>query len=133
MQKVFIDTGFWLALFNKKDINHKKSLEVWRTEKNEYYISDFILFETLTFLNCSVKNHRLASEFLAYIETTNEIQMFTITEKVKERAIQVFKTYSDKSFSFTDCSSFVVMDLNTIKYAYTFDDHFKQMGYSIIQ
>ena len=49
---IFVDTVFWLALLNKKDIKHefaKKKINILKQSK--IVISDFIIFETITFFN----------------------------------------------------------------------------------
>ena len=43
-------------------------------------------------------------------------------------AWQVFRRFSDKEWSFTDCTSKVVMDRLGITTAFTFDHHFRQFG-----
>jgi predicted nucleic acid-binding protein len=42
---------------------------------------------------------------------------------------QMFKRYTDKAFSFTDCTSFVVMRHHGIWEAFTNDHNFEQVGY----
>ena len=59
---VFIDTGFWIALFDSCDQHHAIAAESWSDLQDEHKLvtSAFILYETITYLNCSLKNHRLA-------------------------------------------------------------------------
>jgi len=45
---------------------------------------------------------------------------------------ETFKRFSDKDWSFTDCSSKVVMEKFGINYAFAFDGHFKQFGSIIV-
>ncbi|MEK9171469.1 MAG: PIN domain-containing protein, partial [Patescibacteria group bacterium] len=48
-------------------------------------------------------------------------------------AADVFRRYNrDKTLSFTDRTSFVVMKELKIKTVFTFDDHFEQMGFRIL-
>jgi predicted nucleic acid-binding protein len=49
-----------------------------------------------------------------------------------ERARSWFFRWSDKSFSFTDCTSFVVMKELRIRRALTLDRHFEQAGFDIV-
>lgn len=41
---------------------------------------------------------------------------------------QIFRGFSDKDWSFTDCTSKVVMDKLQITQAFAFDHHFRQFG-----
>jgi predicted nucleic acid-binding protein len=49
-----------------------------------------------------------------------------------EKARQVFFRYRDKDFSFTDCTSFVVMRERSLTHALTTDRHFRQMGFHML-
>jgi predicted nucleic acid-binding protein len=44
------------------------------------------------------------------------------------RAWEVFRHFADKEWSFTDCTSKVVMEDLGIDTAFTFDHHFRQFG-----
>jgi predicted nucleic acid-binding protein len=44
------------------------------------------------------------------------------------RAWRVFDSFADKDWSFTDCSSKVVMESLGIPTAFSFDQHFRQFG-----
>ncbi len=46
-------------------------------------------------------------------------------------AWKMFKKYEDKELSFTDCISFVLMKNLKLNKAFTFDEHFKQLGFEI--
>ncbi len=43
-------------------------------------------------------------------------------------AWQIFRTYNDKEWSFTDCTSSVVMEKLGLTHAFAFDQHFRQFG-----
>lgn len=129
-ETIFTDTGFWIALFDKRDKNHfcaKDNLEALIRNYN-LCLSDFILFETITYLNCSIKRHDLAMRFLNKTQES-VLRMLVVDEVIKATALKMFERYSDKDLSITDCTSFVLMNNHGItKYA-GFDDHFRQMGF----
>lgn len=54
-------------------------------------------------------------------------QSFITTDYVGA-AWKVFHDYEDKAWSFTDCTSKIVMQRFEIAYAFTFDQHFRQFG-----
>jgi predicted nucleic acid-binding protein len=60
------------------------------------------------------------------------VQILHITEEIEEHAWKLFKQYSDKDFSFTDCTSFVVMRQLGLSEVFTNDHHFEQMGFTIL-
>jgi uncharacterized protein len=114
-EKAFIDTGFWIALIDNKDDNHEITINNLQTILNNFqlYTSDFIIFETLTYLNCSVKNHALALEFLKKITEDQFIIIIDIGTEIKSKSMEIFNDHSDKRLSFVDCSSFVSICLIT--------------------
>jgi predicted nucleic acid-binding protein len=52
-------------------------------------------------------------------------------EKSDEAICRYFSLVSDKDFSFTDCTSFVLMKKLRIEKAFAFDDHFVQTGFEL--
>ena len=128
--RVFVDTGFWIALIDKRDQNHTTAKNSLRPLLGNYSIclSDFIIFETLTYLNCSLKRHDLAIQYLSKMDSPG-VCIFGVDEAIKNDAVQWFKRYADKDLSITDCTSFVIMRENDIGFFAGFDDHFKQMSF----
>jgi predicted nucleic acid-binding protein len=127
---VLVDTGFWIALFDRRDTNHlfaKNSLKLL-LQDYRLYLSDFIVFETITYLNCSIKRHDLAIRFLGKVREPT-LKTLVVDEGVKVQALESFQKYSDKNLSITDCTSFVLMLQEGIKLYAGFDDHFQQMGF----
>ena len=51
---------------------------------------------------------------------------------LEERPWGIFEQYEDKGFSFTDCTSFALMERLEINTAFVFDDHFVQYGKFVI-
>ena len=55
-------------------------------------------------------------------------QIVRVTKEDEKNAWKIFLKYYDKGFSFTDCTSFVIMERLAIKEAFSFDQHFNQFG-----
>lgn len=49
-----------------------------------------------------------------------------------EEVVGLLARYDDKTFSYCDAFSFVVMDRLSIATAFTFDDDFRQLGFQVI-
>jgi len=126
---LFIDTGFWIALLDQRDQKHPLAKRHLKTLLRNYRIclSDFIIFETMTYLNCSIKRHDLALSFYKKTRAPG-ISVFIVNESVKSKSLEWFTKYSDKDLSITDCTSFVFMKSHRIKLYAGFDNHFKEMG-----
>ncbi len=128
-EQVFVDSSFWIALLDQKDQNHSIARDHIKALLQNYRIrlSDFIVFETMTYLNCSIKRHDLALTFLRKTESPG-ISVINVDETIKSKSVEWFKKYPGNNLSITDCASFVLMKSHAIPFYAGFDKHFKEMG-----
>ena len=101
-------------------------------ENNLYLpvITNLVFSETVTLIR--YKLGILPSiEFGKKLRESHEIKTIYVSEEKEEKAWKIFLKYSDKDFSFVDCTSFATMKDNKIKKAFTFDKHFQQFGFEI--
>lgn len=128
--KVFIDTSAFCALVNARDKDHslsKKIMKMLIRRDAELFTSNFILDETYTLLKVRADTKR-AIEFMDKIEK-KDTKVFHVSEEIEKKAKSIFKKYADKEFSFTDCTSFVLIEDKGLNGAFAFDDHFKEYGF----
>lgn len=131
---LFVDTGYLVALVNKKDINHSKAVEINKElkEKNHEYMlvfSDYIFDEFISLLQArNIDNSVIidAGEKLLFSKFNRRIR---IIDEYFISAWDMVKKISDKSWSFTDCTSFTMMKEMNIKRYLGFDEHFTQAGF----
>jgi predicted nucleic acid-binding protein len=129
--KVFVDTIAWLALYDRNDrFHHEAKGKLSDIQKNriDLVTSDYILDESLTIVRLRV-NHAAAVVFGTALLNSRIVQMIHLTEADKSAAWEIFRKFSDKDFSFTDCTSFAVMKRLGLQSCFTFDAHFGQMGF----
>ncbi|WP_216819169.1 type II toxin-antitoxin system VapC family toxin [Thiohalocapsa sp. ML1] len=55
-----------------------------------------------------------------------------MTREDVEQAWKSFRRFSDKGWSFTDCTSRVIMERLGITTAFAFDEHFRQFGIGVV-
>jgi len=132
---IFIDTGAWIALGDVNDKNHVMAVkfrEKLKREKERFITTSYILDETYTFLLINI-GYEKALYFHSRIQRMKQsgiLEIIHISEEIEEESCEVFERFNrDKKWSFTDCTSKVVMDLLRINEAFTFDYHFEQMGF----
>ncbi|MBI4654951.1 MAG: PIN domain-containing protein [Nitrospirae bacterium] len=128
--KIFIDTGAFIALTDADDENHMTAKTFYKnaTEKGTRFITtNFVVCETMNYLRARV-SHKVAVIFRENLKKSGVIKMINVTSPIEDVAFNVFKKYSDKDFSFTDCTSFSVMRSLKINKAFAFDRHFEQYG-----
>jgi hypothetical protein len=130
---LFVDTSGWIALFDKSDKYFATATDHWRQMKNEplsLCTTDYVLDETLTHLlyRCG---RDVALRFGDWAFSATYLQILFIDETVWQAAWEMFQTYADKQWAFTDCTSFIVMQQRQIWQAFSFDQHFEQAGFRL--
>lgn len=128
-ERAFIDTSAFIALRDFKDINHIKSKSILikiKKKKLKLITTNFILDEVYTFF---CRYHEIAVEMGNYIlNSPGIIEYHRLTVLDETNAWEIAKRHSDKTYSFTDCTSFSLCNRLKIKKVFAFDDHFRQFG-----
>jgi len=131
---VFVDTAAWLALINKSDILHEKAKKVRdRLLKNDsqLLVTDYVIVEIANAL--SKRQFRsTAIQLITFIQTSKSIQIVDIDKEIYSKSWELYCSRHDKEWSFTDCTSFMVMKRNGITEAFTSDRHFEQAGFTLL-
>jgi len=134
MKEIFIDTSAWDTIEDANDTNHEIAL-LFKEEISEKYrlvTTTYVLDETYTLLLLNVGYVR-AVKFKRNIDVMVELGILIlvyISESIEEAAWEVFERFNvDKKWSFTDCTSKVVMEQRKIYEVFAFDHHFEQMGF----
>lgn len=130
-EAVFVDTAGWMALADAADPMHRAS----RHERDAclaaggFLIStDYVIDETLTLIRVRL-GLRSAREWWDQIDASARLRWEWIDPVRAEKARDWFFQWSDKDFSFTDCTSFVVMKELGLTRALTTDQRFSQAGF----
>ncbi|MBF0209692.1 MAG: type II toxin-antitoxin system VapC family toxin [Desulfamplus sp.] len=134
MSFLFIDSGYLIALEALDDQNHKAASIYWQQlckSLPKLLTTSYVFDEIITFFNNKAR-HQKATELGRNILESNSIILLHIDEPLFYKSWEYFQQHQDKSYSFTDCTSFVVMKQRKIKSALTFDRHFKQAGFEVL-
>lgn len=150
--KVFIDTGAFIALASKGDINHSRAKESYGRlikERALFYTTNHVVDEACTWIARNRElGHRAALELGRFIKEMarcvsadevplpalagRRIYLIYSTPALEELAWDIFRRHPAAGFSFTDCTSFAVMRTLGIRTAFAFDAHFDLMGFTRI-
>ena len=131
---IFVDTGAWIAIEDVIDKNHAKALKFrdkLRNEKKRLITTSYVLDETYTFLLIHIGYEKtlLFHDRIQRMRQGGILDIIHISEQIEEESWGAFERFnSDKKWSFTDCTSKVVMNSLGINKVFTFDFHFEQMG-----
>ncbi|MDO8746227.1 MAG: PIN domain-containing protein, partial [Thermodesulfovibrionales bacterium] len=129
--KVFIDTSAFCALTIPKDQHNYLAKSIHKQlneQKTLLYTSDYVMDEVYTLLKTR-GSHRTAVDFMDQINKSHII-LLRVTEDVEESAKVIFGRFEDKRLSFTDCTSFALINQFGIEAVFAFDEHFRYHPYS---
>ena len=124
---IFVDSGAWFAVWATKDPNHARANQWFRSNQEPLVTTDYVIDETLTLLRARGEPIRAIRLGAKFFDGHIAIMDYTQVDEIRE-AWSVFQGFADKSWSFTDCTSYVVMRRLEIKTAFAFDSHFRQFG-----
>lgn len=124
---IFVDTSAWFATIVPLDTDHLVA-STWVAQNTQPLLTtDYIVDETLTLLRSRGETLRAISLGEAFFSNALAT-IYYLTEADIYQTWQVFRDFSDKGWSFTDCASRVVMSKLGLTDAFTFDHHFRQFG-----
>jgi predicted nucleic acid-binding protein len=128
---VFGDTSAIVAYFDGNDQRHNESKRIFDKivkERIKILVTDYIFDECITTILSRV-GHYNALKAGEFILSSGIIKFVWLDECLKLKAWEYFEKHSDKSYSFTDCTSFVVMKEMKVNHFFAFDDHFVKAGF----
>ena len=133
MKQLFVDTAGWMMTADASDPQHdaaRRARDQCLERGGTLVTTDYVVDETLTLIRMRL-GIDAAERWWRQIEGSSRLVWERIDVATAEAARAWFFRWRDKSFSFTDCTSFVVMRRRRLKTALTSDRHFAQAGFAI--
>jgi uncharacterized protein len=134
MTLLFLDTSFVIALELKDEQHHQAAKSYWKNmtkTSTQLVTTSYVFDEVVTFFN-SRGRHDKAVEVGNRLLSSMVINLIQVDELLFLEGWNYFQKHRDKSYSLTDCISFLVMQQLNIKIALTLDHHFSQAGFEIV-
>jgi uncharacterized protein len=131
MRTLFLDAGYIIALEAVDDQYHNAAIQLWGNlikSLPPLLTTSYVFDEIVTFFNHRDR-HDKASEIGSNLLESRAIELVHVDKDLFYAGWEYFQKHRDKTYSLTDCISFVVMKQRGIKAALTFDAHFAQAGF----
>lgn len=131
--RVFVDTSAYVALMRAADGQHQQARHIMDRivgAQSRLFITNFVIAEIHAFL-VTRSGVPLATRFIQEVDRST-INAIRVGAEDEERAKDIIVQYNDKDFSYTDATSFAVMDRLDIQHAFSFDHHFRQFGFILL-
>jgi predicted nucleic acid-binding protein len=130
-ERVFVDTGAWFAYINASDPDYQRVRQFLDQYPGRLVTSIYVFDETVTLTQARLGHRRALTVGRTLLDPTI-VEMIHATPSDEKAAWGLFEKRPDKSYSFTDCTSFVVMRRQKIGKAVTLDSHFSQEGFQVV-
>ena len=137
---IFVDSGAWIALSNRRDQHHDDAVIIYTTlkqQKARFLTTDYVIDEAVTRIRYNW-NHLGAVKFLDFIKRTEEategtgdLTVAAIDSILFQKAERLFRQYDTARLSFTDCTSFAICQQHNISEAFAFDQHFPMVDITL--
>lgn len=134
MKSIFLDSSGLIALLSKNDNNHESAANYWynlMAQDIAVYLTDYVFDETYTVLRSHV-GYEIAVKFGELVMESSALNLINVDDELFRAAWNIILKYSDKTYSFTDSTSFAVMDVYGIETTFSFDKHFAQHGFTLL-
>jgi hypothetical protein len=134
MKGLFVDTAGWVACADGADPAHKHAAAArdrWLEQGGVLVTTDYVADETLTLVRLRL-GLDAAEAWWRQVESSSRLRWEFVSLARTDKARGLFFRYRDKDFSFTDCTSFVIMRELKLREALTTDRHFAQAGFTAL-
>ena len=134
MERLFVDTAGWMAMVDAKDPLHRGTIttrDSWLENGGILTTSNYVLDETLTLIRMRI-GLEAAQKWWTMVSGSPRCIAEWIRPELTVNALRWFFGWKDQTFSFTDCTSFVLMQELGIEEVLTGDRHFTTAGFRIL-
>jgi predicted nucleic acid-binding protein len=131
MEHAFVDTSAWFAYANRHDPDHTRIRTALQTFQGRLVTSNFIFDETVTL--CLYRlGHQVAAAVGAVLLDAAVVALLRVTPEDEQSAWALFLARPDKTYSYTDCTSFVLMRRLRVQRAIALDTDFQREGFLLL-
>ncbi len=132
--RVFLDSGFFVARFNPRDQYHQAARRLARLvdEADELWTSEAILLEVGAAFRAPGQRG-IAVRIWDQLHGDPRCLVMSISGALLERAMELFRSRPDQTWSLADCASFVLMGAHHLSVALSCDRHFVQAGFRALR
>ena len=132
-ERVFVDTGAWIALAIVRDPMHERAREIWTTLLEvgaRPVVSAPVLLETFTFLQRKVSQD-VAEHWWESLGDVRFLERVECSTAELGLAMRFFQRRDLHKLSLVDATSFVLMRKHKLRVAFSFDTHFATAGFRL--
>jgi uncharacterized protein len=127
VNRLLVDTSAWYAFVDRRDPLHDPVTTTLRAHRDRLLASDYILDEAVTLVRYRL-GWSLAHQLGAGLRSGRLARLERLLPTDLDAAWALFERRPDQRLSFTDCTSFVLMQRLKLAAAVTLDRDFRALG-----
>jgi predicted nucleic acid-binding protein len=127
LNRAFVDTGAWYALLDRNDPDHAEVVQAFQDYRGRLITSNFVFDEAVTLARYRL-GWDVARKLGSQLREQRIARMERVTPKDEAAAWSIFDQYRDKRFSFTDCTSFALIQRLELPLSLAIDSDFRSFG-----
>ena len=131
MSAFFADTSFYYALLSPSDQYHEAAVRLSAQVRGLIVTTEFVLLELGNAISAP-RGRQMFVRFVEALRRDDQVKVVPASERLFDEALQLYAARKDKTWSLTDCTSFVVMQEEGLSEALSADRHFEQAGFTVL-
>lgn len=131
MKPLFVDTSGWYDLLFSGSPKHAQIVKLMRAPGATFVTSTYVLDELVALL-LTRGDHATTARAGSHVRSAAEVRVEHPDATEELRAWRLFLDRPDKTYTLTDCLSFVIMRRLKIETAVATDEHFRQEGFTAL-
>lgn len=134
MKPLFVDTSGWMACVDAADPASERAIAARNDclrDGRTLITTDYVVDETLTLLRLRL-GLKVAEAWWRELDGSSRLRWERIDAERADKARDAFFRQDDKAYSFTDCTSMIVMQELKLKQVLTTDRDFARMGFEVV-
>jgi predicted nucleic acid-binding protein len=130
-ERLFVDTSAWFAFVNRRDPDHAPTRRLLEEHGGALVTSNYVFDETVTL--CLLRlGHAAAVRVGAALQDPDVVHLVRASAEDERHAWGLFRDRLDKRYSYTDCTSFILMRRLDLTRAAALDDDFRREGFDAL-
>ncbi|MHB0940081.1 MAG: type II toxin-antitoxin system VapC family toxin [Armatimonadota bacterium] len=132
MEKIFVDTSALFCLANTAEQDHDQAWDLWNgfiMQGSGLITNNYVIVETFALIQ-----NRLGMDVVRRFESNLVplLEISWIDEDRHKTIVGRLLTANRRQLSLVDCGSFETMRQLGIEQVFTFDEHFREQGFTVI-
>lgn len=128
---IFLETGYFVALFGVDDELHARAL-AWSMHGDEpLLVTEYVLWECVNTFS-KPRDRATAHALIEHVESDPACEVVRASTDLFAVGLRLHRDRPDKEWSLTDCVSFHLMRARGITRALAYDIHFEQAGFEAL-